>query len=44
MPMIWDSLSPTDADVNAANDGGYYARWGEPAPQSRGEHAGIHLG
>eukprot|EP00966_Prymnesium_polylepis_P260271 6012377-Prymnesium_polylepis.2 len=35
-----------DADgvVNAMNDMGYFARWGEGAPQPRGEHAGVHMG
>ena len=35
---------PDQAEVNAAQDGGHFARWGEAAPQHRGEHAGVHLG
>ena len=31
------------ADVDAANDNGFYARWGEPAPQRLGELAGTHI-
>jgi hypothetical protein len=30
------------ADVDAANDNGFFARWGEPAPQHRGELAGTY--
>ena len=26
------------------NRGIWYARWGEPAPHNRGEHAGIQIG
>lgn len=32
------------ASVDAANDGGCFARHGEPAPQHRGVHAGRDLG
>ena len=35
---------PELAEVNAAQDGGHYARYGEAAPQGCGEHAGTHLG
>ena len=28
------------ADVDAANENGFFARWGEPAPQRRGE---LHI-
>ena len=31
------------ADVDAANESGYFARWGEPAPQRLGELAGTHF-
>ena len=31
-------------EVNAMNDSGYFARYGEAATQRRGEHAGVHLG
>ena len=31
-------------DPAAVNDSGHYARWGEPAPHNRGEHAGMHIG
>jgi hypothetical protein len=31
------------ADVDAANDNGHFARWGEAAPQRRGELAGTHF-
>ena len=33
-----------DAEVDATNDNGYFARYGAPAPQRRGEHFGVHLG
>ena len=36
-------LNP-DGGIDAMQDGGYYARWGEAAPQAHGEHAGTHLG
>ena len=29
-------------DVDQTEHGGYYARYGEQAPQHRGEHAGVH--
>ena len=32
-----------EGDVNAADDGGYFARWGTPAPQNLGADAGTHL-
>ena len=38
------SLLDPNGGVDAANDGGYYARWGEPAPQNLGVHAGTHHG
>ena len=31
------------ADVDAANDNGFFARWGEPAPQRLGSLAGTHM-
>ena len=31
------------ADVDAANENGFFARWGEPAPQRRGELAGTYI-
>ena len=31
------------AEVDAANENGHFARWGEAAPQRRGELAGTHL-
>ena len=31
-------------DVDSMNDNGYFARFGAPAPQGRGEHAGADLG
>lgn len=37
-------LLDPDGGVDATNDGGYYARWGAPAPQNLGLHAGTHLG
>ena len=30
--------------VNAFDDQGYFARFGAPQPQRRGEHAGVDLG
>ena len=30
--------------VDAMQDGGYFARFGEPAPQGRGVHAGAYRG
>ena len=33
-----------DAEVDASNDSGYFARYGEAAPQRRGVHFGVHLG
>ena len=35
-------LLDPNGGVNAANDGGYYARWGEPAPQNLGWGACWH--
>ena len=37
-------LVDPDGDVDATNDNGYYARWGEPARQNLGVHAGTHIG
>ena len=37
-------LSATPADVCIVDDGSYYARFGEAAPQRLGEHAGVQLG
>ena len=34
----------SDAQVDAMQDSGYYARFGEPQPENRGEHAGTYLG
>ena len=31
------------ADVDAAKENGFFARWGEPAPQRSGGLAGTHL-
>ena len=41
-----DDLGLVDpgGDVDAADDGGYYARWGEPAPPNRGVDAGTRIG
>ena len=36
-------LIDPNGDVDAANDGGFYARWGRPQPQNLGVHAGTHL-
>ena len=33
-----------DAGVHAMDDSAYFARFGEAAPQRRGEHAGVHPG
>ena len=33
-----------DAEVDAMNDGGYFARFGEAGHQQRGVHFGAHLG
>ena len=33
-----------DVVVDSMNDNGYFARFGAPAPQGRGEHAGADLG
>jgi hypothetical protein len=33
-----------EAEVDAAQDGGYFARFGEAAPQGRGLHAGVYRG
>ena len=40
-----DDLGLLDPEgvVDAMQDGGYFARYGEPAQQPRGEHAGTHL-
>ena len=32
------------AEVDAAADAGHFARFGEPRPEYRGEHAGVDLG
>lgn len=37
-------LLDPDGGIDAQQDGGYYARWGEHADQNYGEHAGTHLG
>jgi len=37
-------LLDPNGGVDAANDGGYYARWGEPAPQNLGVHAALTMG
>ena len=42
LPLHEDDLGLRDDDVDQREDGGYYARWGEQAPQRRGEHAGVH--
>ena len=34
----------SDAQVDAMQDSGYFARWGEPQRENRGEHAGTYLG
>jgi hypothetical protein len=31
------------ADVDATNNNGFFARWGETAPQRPGELAGTHM-
>ena len=30
--------------VDTWDDGGHFARFGEPAPQRHGVHAGVHCG
>jgi hypothetical protein len=37
-------LVDTGSEVNAADDGGYYARWGEPQPQNLGADFGTRIG
>ena len=43
-----DDLGLIDPDgaVNAVDDGGYYAHYGEPQPENRGAHGhtGIRIG
>ena len=39
-----DAAGKDGPDVNAENDSGFFARWGEAATQRRGEHAGVYLG
>ena len=38
------SADTPDGEVNAAADGGFFARFGAPAQQRREEHAGAQLG
>ena len=37
-------MSGTLGNVRAQQAGGYFARFGTPPPQARGEHAGVDLG